>query len=473
MIATLTHTLQQHSEYGMMIAFALSLIESLPFIGSFFPGMLTMPIIGWLMASQRIPPATTFALIIIGGMIGDYIGFFMGIYCKDFVKKLARRFNITQWFTTGELFVEKYGPMSIVIGRFIGPFRSSVPLFAGIFDMNRFYFSLAALPSVTLWAIVHLAPGMIVHWFNYDIVAHFHQLMHPQLWCTLIIMTIMIIAFLSALFMQENAPWNILSRYFIPCCDYLGLPRTEALNLQKVLHLVITISCLVFLITQETLKPINLFVYSLVSGNNGWIIQLSLLYNALCYIPFMLLLSVACCLHFIRRGYSESGFHILLSTGIAFAACFIIKYTAYYPRPMHVALLLGNQSLPSGHTCLTTALVLALAAHYQKKNPHQMRVHTLATMSIAMTMCIRVLIGAHWISDVMVGWMLGYTAFLFSAICLKHEKLKTLSGFLLPYLQPSGNTVVLSTSALLLSYAAASLFYAGLMNQLSAAPYLL
>jgi len=473
MITTITNLLQQHPEYGMIFAFSLALIESLPFIGSFFPGMLTMPIIGWLMASHRIPPFTTFTLIIIGAMIGDYIGFFLGVFCKDIVKKLAERYRITEWFTTGELFVEKYGPMSIVIGRFFGPFRSSVPLFAGIFDMNRFHFSLAALPSVTLWAIVHLAPGMIVYWFNYDIVAHFHQLMHIDLWVTAGVTTLFLGTLLSIFFINENSSWNVFHVHMNQYCRFLKIPEKEALSLQKILHLIIAISCMLFLITHETLKPINVFIYSLLSGQSAWLIQLSLFYNALCYIPFILLLSVICCVHFIRKNHAHSGLKILLSTGIAFTACFIIKYTAYYPRPSHVAAFLGNQSLPSGHTCLTTALVLALAAHYQNNALKSTRAFNFATICIVLTMTIRVLIGAHWLSDVFVGWLLGYTAYLISDISLKQRQLQKFTKTLIALIQPSGDIIVLSTSKLLLCYAMTAMAYAAVMNQLSIIPYML
>lgn len=469
MISTITHTLHQHPEYGMLIAFCLALLESLPFLGSLFPGMLTMPIIGWLMASQRIPAVPTFALIIIGALIGDYIGFYMGVFCKNSVEKLAKRYQLCDWFATGKSFVGKYGLMSIVIGRFIGPFRSSVPLFAGIFDMNRFHFAIAALPSVALWAIVYLAPGMLVHWFNYDILNQFDFLLHGKQLHVLTASALMGTTFVSAFFLDTNRTWNFLYPYARQCCYYLGLPQGEALTLQKVLHMIVTIGCLLFLITHDYLTPVNQSVYRLVSGQHSMLIQLALFYNALCYIPLLLLLSVVFCLHHHHMGHYHSGQRILLSTSIAFVTCFIIKYTAYYPRPEHVALMLGNQSLPSGHTCLTTALALSLAAHYSQSHRNA---NLLATLSIILTMLIRVVIGAHWVSDVIVGWLLGYTTFLLSGTLLRHGTLRQVFKYV-PVAQWQGDTLTLSTSSLLISYAVIAMLYAALTNHLSVLPYLL
>ena len=80
MLEQINQIAQHNPEYAMIIAFLLATVESLPFVGSLFPGMLTMPVIGYLMASNKIPPWTTFMVIIIGAMIGDFIGYYLGIY---------------------------------------------------------------------------------------------------------------------------------------------------------------------------------------------------------------------------------------------------------------------------------------------------------------------------------------------------------------------------------------------------------
>ena len=73
MLEQINQIAQHNPEYAMIIAFLLATVESLPFVGSLFPGMLTMPVIGYLMASNKIPPWTMFMVIIIGAMIGDFI----------------------------------------------------------------------------------------------------------------------------------------------------------------------------------------------------------------------------------------------------------------------------------------------------------------------------------------------------------------------------------------------------------------
>ena len=123
MLDYITSTLHSQPETAIGIAFLFAFVESLPFIGSLFPGMLTMPPIGWLIAKKVIPTLSTLSVILVGGMLGDYVGYFLGIFGKNILRKKFTASKNPYWFHAGERFVKKHGPLSIIIGRFIGPFR--------------------------------------------------------------------------------------------------------------------------------------------------------------------------------------------------------------------------------------------------------------------------------------------------------------------------------------------------------------
>ncbi len=61
----------------------------------------------------------------------------------------------------GESFVKRWGALAIVVGRFSGPLRASVPIVAGIFPMPLWRFQLANWTSALLWAAVLLTVGDI------------------------------------------------------------------------------------------------------------------------------------------------------------------------------------------------------------------------------------------------------------------------------------------------------------------------
>ncbi|WVM90805.1 VTT domain-containing protein [Halopseudomonas pachastrellae] len=64
-----------------------------------------------------------------------------------------------QWIDRGERFFRRYGWVSVVLGRFIGPIRPIIPLVAGMFDMPAWRFVAINLLSALVWAPAYLIPG--------------------------------------------------------------------------------------------------------------------------------------------------------------------------------------------------------------------------------------------------------------------------------------------------------------------------
>jgi membrane protein DedA with SNARE-associated domain len=59
----------------------------------------------------------------------------------------------------GRVFFKRWGVWAIVIGRFSGPLRASVPIVAGSIEMPWLRFQLANWSSAFLWAAALLSPG--------------------------------------------------------------------------------------------------------------------------------------------------------------------------------------------------------------------------------------------------------------------------------------------------------------------------
>ena len=464
----ITEIAHQYPEYAMGIAFALALIESLPFIGSLIPGMLTMPAIGWLMAQHKIPPFLTFILIIIGAMIGDYIGYYLGFLCRRTAYQRAASYQKAHWLEAGKSFVKKYGALSIVIGRFIGPFRSSIPLFAGIFSMHIIPFSLAALPSVVLWAIIHLAPGAMIVWIDFDMLKHTHYLINGGLF----FMTVLLVC--TTAITNTILKWPSLYATINKICNRHHI-HDEHIKTRVFQTLCILSACICnsLLIQRGAYQGINNWIYEFFSLQNSWLIQFSLLQNALCYIPLTLLLTCLVSTYLVYSQKTRQAAAFSISVGITFIICFIIKYTINHPRPEHIATFLGNQSLPSGHTSLATAFLLT-ALHQGRKT----KVNQLTTyLFIILTMTTRVLIGAHWFSDVVFGWMIGYLGFLISQIIINQIHMPTIQGIVNRHLGLTAKVTnigsIISHPSIITGYCVVAWLLAYMTNKLSIVPYLL
>ena len=59
------------------------------------------------------------------------------------------------------LFFYRYGFASVLIGRFLGPIRSTIPTVAGVMGMAHGRFQLANVSSAILWMPLMLAPGYV------------------------------------------------------------------------------------------------------------------------------------------------------------------------------------------------------------------------------------------------------------------------------------------------------------------------
>jgi len=73
----------------------------------------------------------------------------------------ARREREEQIEKALQLF-HKWGTWAIFIGRFMGPLRATVPLVAGMSELEFWPFMIANTVSALIWAYVLLAPGAAI-----------------------------------------------------------------------------------------------------------------------------------------------------------------------------------------------------------------------------------------------------------------------------------------------------------------------
>ena len=90
-------------------------------------------------------------------MLGDWISWWIGfhyhhqiIHVWPFRKFEAQIENALRFF-------HRWGTAAIFIGRFMGPFRATVPLVAGMSELEFWPFQIANAASALLWAYVLLA----------------------------------------------------------------------------------------------------------------------------------------------------------------------------------------------------------------------------------------------------------------------------------------------------------------------------
>ena len=139
---------------GYLGMFIMIFAESGVFFGFFLPGGSLLFTAG-LLASQGV--FNIYWLIFLLGLaaiLGDNIGYWFGskIGNKIFVKENSLFFN-KKYLEKTEEYYEKYGPMTIVIGRFVPFVRTFAPILAGVGRMNYRKFFLYNVLGALFWAV--------------------------------------------------------------------------------------------------------------------------------------------------------------------------------------------------------------------------------------------------------------------------------------------------------------------------------
>ncbi|MDG2348856.1 MAG: DedA family protein, partial [Gammaproteobacteria bacterium] len=161
-MSTLLLKLVTESAYmGILFAFLFAFLEALPIIGTFIPGIALMSIVGYWIGANLISFQTALLASFIGALLGDYISYWIGLKYETSIYRFKYFQNKIHYINIAKTKIDKYGALAIIVGRFFGPVRSSVPLIAGLLSLSRIKFFIGVIPSALLWSIVYLSPGIL------------------------------------------------------------------------------------------------------------------------------------------------------------------------------------------------------------------------------------------------------------------------------------------------------------------------
>jgi membrane protein DedA with SNARE-associated domain len=151
---------REHRVLAPLIVFALAFGESLAFVS------LVLPFWGLLIALGALISASggfdfwlVLAAAAVGAALGDWVSYWLGYHYHE---RIARMWPLSRYpdlLPKGHAFFERWGAWAVVIGRFSGPLRASIPIVAGIVSMPPLKFQIANWSSAVLWAFVLLTFG--------------------------------------------------------------------------------------------------------------------------------------------------------------------------------------------------------------------------------------------------------------------------------------------------------------------------
>jgi len=153
--------IQTNQDWAGPILFLLTLGESLIIVGLFIPATALLLLTGGLVGAGTLSPWIIVPWGIAGAVVGDALSYLLGRWLGT---GMLRRWPFSTQRTAvarARLFFHRYGFASVLIGRFLGPIRSTIPTVAGIMGMHPVRFQIANVLSAVLWLPLMLAPGFL------------------------------------------------------------------------------------------------------------------------------------------------------------------------------------------------------------------------------------------------------------------------------------------------------------------------
>jgi membrane protein DedA with SNARE-associated domain len=151
-----------HAAWAGLVYGLLAFGESLVIVGVLIPATGVMIATGALVGNGSLPFLDLWIGGAIGASLGDSISFSIGRWLGPGIQRVPPFSRRPELFAAAERLFARWGWMAIVVGRFIGPLRASVPTVAGLAAMPMGIFQAANIGSAILWIPVLIAPGSIV-----------------------------------------------------------------------------------------------------------------------------------------------------------------------------------------------------------------------------------------------------------------------------------------------------------------------
>ncbi|WP_108125991.1 VTT domain-containing protein [Saccharospirillum mangrovi] len=377
--------------------FVVAFIESFALVGVIVPGVVFLFSLAALAQSTGIALWWVLLAAALGACLGDLSSFFIGYRLQHQLDRLAWVQRHRDWLAEGEWFFRRWGWLSVLIGRFVGPLRPVVPLIAGMLNMSPRVFVGLSIGSVIAWAPAYMLPGFIAG--ELVELMHHRSLAERSLIVTVLVATAGLLAFMVLYHHLHPQHPKMLQRW--PWLNRLS-PR---LPFSSVMLAVTAGSALLWLILARPLVWDALLNAQVPIWRSGWADSLFVAYTLLGDPRILALTGLMFAFWFFLKGFYWLPTQLVVTIALAQWGIFELKSFFSVPRPTWVATLPPGDSFPSGHASAFALYIALAAAIANESRPADKRWQLYLPAGIVMLGMAfsRVWLGVHWLSDVLAG----------------------------------------------------------------------
>jgi membrane protein DedA with SNARE-associated domain len=415
----------QHPGWAIAIVFLIAFGEALLIIGLFVPSTAVLVGAGMLVGTGHLEFWPVFIATAVGAILGDQLSYWAGRLFGDRLKSLWPLNRYPVLVARGEDFVRKHGGKSIAIGRFVPGVKAVVPGIVGMFGMGQAYFATINVTSGLVWTAAHVLPGMLFG----QVLAMAGELSDRLLIVLVVLLSLLAIAgWLIRLFIGGLGPilesgqdrfaaWA--SRQpgrFWPRLGAVISPQHPG-SLAIILFAAVAVTALIAFIHimssvfgQSTLIDADLSVHNMMQDlRNAPADEIMVMVTMLGDGFVMIAMAIAMVAWLLWRREWRIAAAAFLTIFAARLFVPLMKLWLQRPRPAELSGLPEVFSFPSGHTTFATVTlgVFAVLASHGMRSWGKAVVFAGAGIAIIAISYSRIYLGAHWMSDVLGGFLFG------------------------------------------------------------------
>ncbi|HET8791751.1 MAG TPA: bifunctional DedA family/phosphatase PAP2 family protein [Modicisalibacter sp.] len=415
-------TLAPEPNWLFLIIAVIALVESLAVIGLVIPGVVLITAAASLAGHYELSIKLLLLMAFIGAVIGDGASFLLGYTQRERVPSLWPFSRHPEWLARGARFFQRYGVLSVLIGRFVGPVRPIVPLIAGMMRMPPITFLWSNVGSALLWAPAYVLPG-------YLLGRTWQQLLTlpagSERWLIVLALTVVALVLIFSLLRHQLAQGGIVYRRVAEFT--YGKPWRRRLwdalssshqggefPLASLTLLIIGLTTLsgwtLWALEHNGPLPMDRQLQEMLAPVSGPVVHQAAVWMAkagdtLGVIALVLPWSI----WLLYRRQHAVMLHLVGALGGIALANTLFKHLAGRVRPDIPDYLSGSNSYPSAHTSTAVVLYGLAAAFIAESLPSRYRA---LAYWIAILICVpmalsRLALGVHWLSDLVGGALLG------------------------------------------------------------------
>ncbi|MFL5258786.1 MAG: bifunctional DedA family/phosphatase PAP2 family protein [Hyphomicrobiales bacterium] len=415
----------QHPAWAIVLIFSIAFGEALLIIGLFVPSTAVLIGAGMLVGTGHLNFWPVFLATLLGAVLGDQLSYWAGRLYGERLKTMWPLNRYPGLVARGESFVRSHGGKSIAIGRFVPGVKAVVPGIVGTFGMSQLWFATINVLSGIVWSGAHIFPGMLLG----QGLALAGELSGRLVVALLILLVLIAVAgWAIRLFVGGLAPWIEFGQFKLsrwaraqPGKWWRRFGRIISPTNPRAIVIIVfaavavtSLFAFIRLVSSvfetDTLLNADLSIHNMMTSvrstpGDEFMVRVTMLGDGL----VMLALAAAMIGWLLLRRAWRAAIAVAVTLFSARLFVPLMQTWIKRERPLDFDGFGEVFSFPASHTAIATVTlgVLAVLVSHSMRNWGRAVVFAAAGIMAVIFAYSRIYLGAHWMTDVLGGFLFG------------------------------------------------------------------